>query len=166
MSKYLIDRIDDPPAIEVLYHSAVEAVEGSDRLERVVVRDATAGMRALEAAALFALIGAEPHPVDTGRRRARQRRFIFTGAELGNTPPRRPLWEGMERGPLPAEDQPARVFAAGDVRSGSVKHVASAAGEGSIAAHLASEHLRSRSTAIPGSPRRSQGVSVLTAGGW
>ncbi len=61
-------------------------------------------------------------------------------------------WDGMERGPYLLETNLPGVFAAGDVRSGSVKRVASAVGEGSIAAHFVSEHLGSRSTGVPGSP--------------
>jgi thioredoxin reductase (NADPH) len=58
----------------------------------------------------------------------------------------------MGRGPYLLETNLPGVFAAGDVRSRSVKRVASAAGEGSIAAHLVGEHLGSRSTGVPGSP--------------
>jgi len=156
MSEYLIERIAEQPAIEVLYQSAVEAVEGRGRLERVVVRDAIGGRRTLEAAALFVLIGAEPHtPWARGAVELDSDGFILTGAERGSTAERRPPWDGMERGPYQLETNLPGVFAAGDVRSGSVKRVASAVGEGSIAAHFVSEHLGSRSTGVPGSPRRS-----------
>ncbi len=156
MSEYLIERIAEQPAIEVLCHCAVEAVEGRGRLERVVVRDAIGGRRTLEAAALFVLIGAEPHtPWARGAVELDSDGFILTGAERGSTAERRPPWDGMERGPYQLETNLPGVFAAGDVRSGSVKRVASAVGEGSIAAHFVSEHLGSRSTGVPGSPRRS-----------
>jgi thioredoxin reductase (NADPH) len=142
MSEYLIERIAERPGIEVLYHCAVEAAEGGGRLERVVVRDAMGGLRTLEAAALFILIGAEPHTqwvrgavqLDTDG-------FIRTGAGIGSAAERRPPWDSLERGPYLLETSLPGVFAAGDVRSGSVKRVASAAGEGSIAAHLVSQHL-------------------------
>jgi thioredoxin reductase (NADPH) len=156
MSQYLIERIDEQPAIEVLYHSAVQAVEGGGRLERVIVRDATGGRRTLEAAALFVLIGAEPHTEWLrGAVELDSDGFILTGARPGSAAERRPPWDGMERGPYLLETSLPGVFAAGDVRSGSVKRVASAVGDGSIAAHLVSEHLGSRSTEVPGSPRRS-----------
>ncbi len=153
MSEYLIERIAEQPAIEVLYQSAVEAVEGRGRLERVVVRDAMGGRRTLETAALFVLIGAEPHTQWVrGAVELDSDGFILTGAGLGSTAERRPPWDGMERGPYLLETSLPGVFAAGDVRSGSVKRVASAVGEGSIAAHFVSEHLGSRSTGVPGSP--------------
>jgi thioredoxin reductase (NADPH) len=153
MSEYLVERIDEQPVIEVLYHCAVEAVEGRGRLERVVVRDAMGGRRTLQAAALFVLIGAEPHTQWVrGAVELDRDGFILTGAELGSGAERRPPWDGVERSPYLLETSLPGVFAAGDVRSGSVKRVASAVGEGSIAAHFAGGHLGSRSTSVPGSP--------------
>ena len=153
MSEYLIERIAEQPGIEVLYRSTVEAVEGRGRLERVVVRDATGGRSTLEAAALFVLIGAEPHTQWLrGAVELDSDGFILTGAGPGSTAERQPPWDGMERGPYLLETNLPGVFAAGDVRSGSVKRVASAVGEGSIAAHFVAEHLGSRSIGVPGSP--------------
>jgi len=80
--------------------------------------------------------------------------FILTGAGLGSAAERRPPWDGVKRSPYLLETSLPGVFAAGDVRSGSVKRVASAVGEGSIAAHFAGEHLGSRNTKVPGSRGR------------
>jgi thioredoxin reductase (NADPH) len=153
MSEYLAERIDEQPAIEVLRRSTVEYVDGGARLERVVVRDAAGGQRTIQAAALFVLIGAEPHTQwVAGAIELDSNGFILAGAELGSMaePPR----GAVGRGRSLLETSLPGVFAAGDVRSGSVKRVASAVGEGSIAAHFVGQYLASRSQAV-GSPHRS-----------
>jgi thioredoxin reductase (NADPH) len=151
MSEYLVERIEEQPAIEVLRHSAVAAVEGGGRLERVVVRDAAGRLRTVEAAALFVLIGAEPHTQWLrGAVELDADGFVRTGAGLGSAAERRPPWVGMERGPYPSETSLPGVFAAGDVRSGSVKRVSSAVGDGSIAAHFVGGHLRARTASVAG----------------
>jgi thioredoxin reductase (NADPH) len=98
MSEYLIERIAEQPAIEVLYQAAVEAVEECGRLEQVVVRDPMGSRRTLQAAALFVLIGAEP---DTqwlrGAIELDTDGFILTGAGLAPTAERQPPWDGMQR---------------------------------------------------------------------
>jgi thioredoxin reductase (NADPH) len=146
MSQYLIERIARQPTIQVLHRSEVRQLEGSGRLESVVVEELTSKTRrALNAAALFVLIGAEPHTQwladsiqldDHG--------FIMTGPDLPGRVRRLPRWKLLGRDPYLLETNLPGVFAAGDVRSGSVKRVAAAVGEGSIAVRFVSEHLGRR----------------------
>jgi thioredoxin reductase (NADPH) len=154
MSQYLIDRIhDQQPTIDLRPHTVVAELDGASRLESVVVKDLTDGARyTLPAAALFVLIGAEPHTqwlrgavsVDSSG-------FIVTGTNLDAQTRRQPPWSALGRDPYLLETSLPGVFAAGDVRSGSVKRVASAVGEGSIAVRFVSEHLSRRNSpdAIP-----------------
>ena len=107
------------------------------------MRDNTTGRaETLPAAALFILIGAEPHTDWLAATVQRDDRgFLLTGRDLlrdGQPPPGWPL----DRPPLLLETSLPGVFAAGDVRHGSVKRVASAVGEGAIAIQLVHDYLR------------------------
>jgi thioredoxin reductase (NADPH) len=146
MSQYLIDRIARHPAITIMSRCAVREVAGTGRLERVAVEDLTTSTRrTLAAGALFILIGAEPHTqwlaesieLDSDG-------FIVTGPDLSRQARSAPAWEKLGRDPYLLETSLPGVFAAGDVRSRSVKRVASAVGEGSIAIRFASERLGRR----------------------
>ena len=142
MSEYLIKEIDATANIEVRVRTEVMGGEGHGRLEALVLQDRATGERRREpAAALFVLIGAQPHtdwlpPVikrdDWG--------YVLTGQELlrGGKPP--PSWP-LERQPMLLETSVPGVFAAGDVRARSVKRVASAVGEGAIAIQLIHDYL-------------------------
>jgi thioredoxin reductase (NADPH) len=145
MSQYLIDRIEQRD-IEVLYQSAVEELEGDSRLKRVVIKDSrTASRKAINAAALFVLIGAEAHTQWVGSSvELDSSGFILTGSDLRPAVREQPRWKSLSRDPYLLETSLPGVFAAGDVRSGSVKRVASAVGEGSMAIRFASEHLARR----------------------
>jgi thioredoxin reductase (NADPH) len=143
MSHYLIDRIARQPAITIMTRSAVRGVDGTGQLEHVIVEDLTTSVgRTLAAAALFVLIGAEAHTdwlaeaieVDSHG-------FIVTGPDLSDEARHAPAWQKLGRDPYLVESSLPGVFAVGDVRSRSVKRVASAVGEGSIAIRFASEHL-------------------------
>ena len=117
------------------HHSAVRQLDGAGRLEQVVVEDlTTATQQTLNTSALFVLIGAEPHTEWlAGSIELDSHGFIVTGPDLSGQARQRPGWEKLTRDPYLLETSLPGVFAAGDVRSGSVKRVASAAGEGSIA---------------------------------
>ena len=112
---------------------------------RAVATASAAAVSTVPAAALFVLIGAEPHTqwlaesvvLDSNS-------FIVTGPDLSGQARNAPAWEELGRDPYLLEASLPGVFAVGDVRSGSVKRVASAAGEGSIAIRFASEHLGRR----------------------
>ena len=158
MSQYLTDRIARHPAITIMHRSAVREVDGAGRLERVVVDDLTTSTRrTLAAAALFVLIGAEAHTQWLAESiELDSHGFIVTGPDLSGQARNAPAWEKLGRDPYLLETSLPGVFAAGDVRSNSVKRVASAVGEGSIAIRLASEHLSRRTgPAATGPPARS-----------
>jgi thioredoxin reductase (NADPH) len=146
MSQYLIDRIDRQPAITIISRSAVRQVEGNGRLERVVVDDlTTSDRRTLAATALFVLIGAEAHTQWlTESIELDSHGFIVTGPDLSGQARNAPAWRNLGRDPYLVESSRPGVFAVGDVRSRSVKRVAAAVGEGSIAIRFASEHLGHR----------------------
>lgn len=117
--------------MSVRTETEVVAARGDARLEGLVLRDG-ASEEVLPAAALFVMIGAVPRtdwlPEDIARDSSG---FVLTGKDV---PPER--WP-LERAPLALETSMPAVFAAGDVRHGSIKRVASAAGEGSIAIQAA-----------------------------
>jgi thioredoxin reductase (NADPH) len=141
MSAYLRGELERTGNITVLLGTEVAAVHGTGRLEAVTIVDrATGTTRTLPAPALFVLIGAEPH-TDwlAGAVRRDQRGFVLTGLDLDRAggPPAWPL----ARPPLLLETSLPGVFAAGDVRHGSVKRVASAVGEGAIAVQLVHQYL-------------------------
>jgi thioredoxin reductase (NADPH) len=134
MSDYLIREIAAAPNIDVRYHVQVVDATGTDHLESLVLEDRQSGQRqSVPADAVFALIGAQPRTDWLGDSVARDRLgFILTGPDL--------LGEGtgagsdwpLDRQPMPHETSLPGVFAAGDVRQGSVKRVASAVGEGAV----------------------------------
>jgi thioredoxin reductase (NADPH) len=139
MSRYLADRIERS-GVEVLLDTEVRALEGDTMLEGVIAENKRTGeRRLLPARAMFVFIGADPH---TGWLRdcvALDRHgFVLTGPAAGAT------LGGGERGsrqPLLLETSRPGVLAAGDVRSGSIKRVASAVGEGSMAVRLVYDFL-------------------------
>ena len=133
MSHYLVREVEATPNVEVRTDTAVVGGGGDGRLEHLVLREGAAGDHETVAAdGLFVLIGARPHtdwlPAEVARD---ERGFVLTGEDLrrGDT------W-ALTRRPFSLETSMPGVFAAGDVRHGSVKRVASAVGEGSIAIQL------------------------------
>jgi thioredoxin reductase len=128
MSDYLIREIDATPNIGVRYGVRVVDGTGTDQLESLVLEDTQSQTRqSYPADALFVLIGSQARTEWLGRSVARdQRGFILTGPDLMSAD-----WS-QDRPPLPHETSLPGVFAAGDVRRGSVKRVASAVGEGAV----------------------------------
>ena len=133
MSTYLIRAVEATPNIEVRTGMTVSGGGGEGRLERLVLRNEDSGEEeTMAAGALFVLIGADPHTDWLPREVARERHgFLLTGDELLD----RDEWP-LRRRPYTLETSMPGVFAAGDVRHASVKRVASAVGEGSIAIQL------------------------------
>lgn len=133
MSHYLAERIQATPNIEIRYHSTVAEVCGCERLERVVLLDTDSGERETEvASALFVFIGAAPRTDWLDGRVARDEKgFILAGPDV-LTKSGTKMW-GLERDPYLMETSIPGVFAAGDVRLGSGKRVATAVGEGATA---------------------------------
>jgi thioredoxin reductase (NADPH) len=142
MSAYLIQQIRAIPTITVLTRTEVVGAEGGDHLEALYIRDnATGEERKVAAHWLFVFIGAEPKTdwLD-GVVALDSRGFVTSGLDLlldGRRPPGWPL----DRDPYLLETSLPGVFAAGDVRSGSVKRVASAVGEGALAVTLVHQYL-------------------------
>ena len=142
MSDYLVQEVQATPNIAVVPHTEVVDGHGRQRLEGLTLRDRhTGATRTVPASAVFVLIGAEPRTewLD-GVVERDERGYVLTGRDLvrdGRLPPGWPL----ERPPLLLETSLPGVFAAGDVRYRSVKRVASAVGEGSIAVQLVHEYL-------------------------
>jgi thioredoxin reductase (NADPH) len=142
MSDYLIKEIEATDNVEVRLNTRVIGGGGKGRLESLILRDFASGLtETVSAAALFVLVGAEPHTAWLPEEIERDERgFVLTGGDL--------LWDGrlperwdLERPPMPLETSVPGVFAVGDVRHGSVKRVASAVGEGSIAIQMVHGHL-------------------------
>ena len=142
MSRYLIEEIEATENIQVRLNTRVIDGGGQGRLEHLVLKDRASGLtETFPAAALFVLIGARPHtewlPEEVMRD---ERGYIITGNDLlrdGSPPEGWPL----ERHPMLLETSVPGVFAGGDVRCGSVKRVASAVGEGSIAIQMVHKYL-------------------------
>jgi len=132
MSDYLIREIGAAPNIDVMYHVQVIDGTGADRLESLVLEDRqTRTRQSVMADALFVLIGSEPRTEWLGDGVARDRwGFILTGPDLmDETNGQQARWPA-DRPPLLHETSLPGVFAAGDVRRGSIKRVASAVGDG------------------------------------
>jgi len=131
MSDYLVREIGAAPNVDVRYQVQVAGGAGRGHLESLVLADRASGtLRQVPADALFVLIGSEPRAEWLGHSVTRdQWGFILTGPDL----PGEAIggWR-LDRPPLPLETSLPGVFAAGDVRHGSVKRVASAVGEGAI----------------------------------
>ena len=127
MSHYLADRIESNPRVEVMLHTEVRELVGTDGLEAVVAEDNQTGARTrLHTRAMFVLIGAEPCTAWLAPSLALDDKgFVLTGFDDS----------------LPLETSLPGVFAVGDVRSQSVKRVASAVGEGAMAVRLVHEHV-------------------------
>jgi thioredoxin reductase (NADPH) len=138
MSAYLVDRIEADGRIRVVAHTTVKAARGEMRLEELTLCDhAGGGERTVPAERLFVFIGALPNTDWLGGVVARDARgFLLSGRDLRRADVSWPL----ERDPLPLETSIPGVFAAGDVRHGSVKRVASAVGEGAMAVQLVNEY--------------------------
>ena len=129
MSAYLVDAISAMPMIKVHVNTVVAGGGGEGQLEWVTLRDRTNGQEQhLPLASLFVMIGARPRtdwlPAEVDRD---SYGFLYTGAEAAACE----SWK-LPRSPHPHETTVPGLFAVGDVRSGSVKRVASAVGEGSV----------------------------------
>ena len=141
MSRYLIDRIEASEKISVEYRTEVAGALGERRLEGLRVRSNGTDEQEVAADAVFVFVGQAPRTSWLeGVVRRDDRGFVLTGNDLGIPPPDWPLAVP----PLPLETSVPGVFAAGDVRHGSVKRIASAVGEGAMAVRFAHERLAGR----------------------
>ncbi len=137
MSRYLIQRIDQNPNIELHYKTEIVALEGNNKhLERVTWLDRESGQTSVQNIRhVFVMAGASPR-TDwlKGCIAMDEKGFIITGRDLESLADN-PKWP-LARTPQMLETSLPGVFAVGDVRSGNVKRVASAVGEGAIAVHM------------------------------
>ncbi|WP_432118586.1 FAD-dependent oxidoreductase [Streptomyces sp. bgisy032] len=149
MSRYLIDQVERHPRVRVLLRTEMTEALGDTTLEAVDVVDHRTGEhRRLTVRALFVFTGADPHTEWlSGVLALDARGFVLTGpeAQARSVPD---VWQSQGRDCMTLETSLPGVFAAGDVRSGSVKRVASAVGEGAMSIHFV--HRCLGRTAAPG----------------
>jgi thioredoxin reductase (NADPH) len=144
MSSYLVDRIETTPNIEVRFNTEIRACHGTDRLETLELwNNKSSEAESVEAGYLFVFLGAAPRTQWLKDLIACDARgFILTGPELAESDALR-KWP-LERPPYHLETSVPGVFASGDVRHDSVKRVASAVGEGSVAVYFMHQVLAGR----------------------
>jgi thioredoxin reductase (NADPH) len=137
MSRYLIRRIEETPKITLRTHTEVVALEGDGRLESISWKNQeTEDVEKRPIRHLFSMTGASPNTAWLqGCIKLDDRQFVKTGADLHAQDLESARWP-LSRQPYLFETSVPRVFAVGDVRSGSVKRVASAVGEGSVVVQL------------------------------
>jgi thioredoxin reductase (NADPH) len=138
MSRYLIQRIVENPAIELHFQTEIVALAGGSHLERVTWLNRASGEESLhDIRHAFVMAGASPR-TDwlSGCLALDQQGFILTGRELDPILDSAPIKWPLSRPPQMLETSLPAVFAVGDIRSDNVKRVASAVGEGSISIHL------------------------------
>jgi thioredoxin reductase (NADPH) len=137
MSRYLIQRIENTPNIQLRPRTQVEALEGDDGLERIRWRELDTGEReTLNLRTLFLMTGADPNTAWLeGCLLLDDKKFVRTGADLLPEDLAAARWS-LPRRPYLMETSIPGVFCVGDARSSSVKRVASAVGEGSICIQL------------------------------
>jgi thioredoxin reductase (NADPH) len=134
MSRYLIRRIEDNPAIRLLSHTEIAGLEGNGHLERVTWRDNRSGhVETQDVRHVFMMTGAVPNTGWLGQCLVLDDKgFIKTGPDLSQADLMAAAWP-LTRPPYLLETSRPGIFAVGDVRGGNIKRVASAVGEGSIA---------------------------------
>jgi thioredoxin reductase (NADPH) len=137
MSRYLIRRIEENPKIDVHYETEILRVDGRDHLENVTWQDKKTGeISERKMRHLFVMTGASPHTEWLrGCLALDGKGFVLTGYDLDRLTLQELQWP-LSRPPQILETSLPGVFAVGDIRSGNVKRVAAAVGEGSIAIHL------------------------------
>jgi thioredoxin reductase (NADPH) len=142
MSRYLIDQIDATKNISVMAHAEVAGVIGADHLEAVTLRNTESGATdTVPADAMFIYIGAIPHSDILANVVERDEfGFIYTGQDLIREGRRPKNWP-LRRDPFLMETSVPGIFAAGDVRHGVMRRVASAVGQGAVAISLVHKYL-------------------------
>jgi thioredoxin reductase (NADPH) len=145
MSRYLVDRIESMDNVTIRLNSNVTGLEGDDHLGAVRIKSKDGAEEILKTSTLFLFIGAEPNTNWLrGCVELDKRGFVLTGIQLAPETPRLERWSAIGRAPFLLETSLPGVFAAGDVRSGSVKRVASAVGDGAMAVSFVHAHIGAR----------------------
>src|SRR5947207_12246254 len=131
MSSYLSRRVETQKNIEILFHTQIRKMSGRKMLEEAELENTRTGeRRVVQTPAIFSMIGANPCTEWLpGEIERDEKGFIKTGSEVANASG----WKENKRQPTPLESSLPNVFAAGDVRSGSIKRCAAAVGEGGMA---------------------------------
>jgi thioredoxin reductase (NADPH) len=144
MSHYLIHQIDETANIHMLLNSKVTEVRGENKLESVTITNSQTGqVLTLPSRGLYIFIGAVPHTdVLVGLIERDANGFILTGPDLIHNGREHPQGWTLDRQPYLFETNVPGIFAAGDVRHGSMKRVAASVGEGSIAVQLVHQYLK------------------------
>lgn len=142
MSQYLVDQINGQDNIEVLLNTRVVEVSGEHGVEHIELEDTAAGeKRTLDASAIFIFVGAVPHSSFVADLvRTNERGFVYTGQDIFLGDERPESWS-IERDPFLLETSVPGIFAAGDVRHGAVRRVASAVGQGSVVVSMIHKYL-------------------------
>jgi thioredoxin reductase (NADPH) len=144
MSHYLIHQIHETSNIHVLLNSKVTEVRGENKLEFITIaNDQTGQLQTFPSHGLYIFIGAVPHTdVLVGLIERDANGFILTGPDLIHNGHKYPQGWTLDRQPFLLETNIPGIFAAGDVRHGSMKRVAASVGEGSIAVQLVHQYLK------------------------
>jgi len=138
MSQYLVHQIKETEKIKVMLNSVVTEVKGDNKLEQITINNTKTGdQQSFQASGLFIFIGAEPH-TDwlAGIVQRDPKGFVLTGPDLIQQNGDRPKGWLLNRQPFLLETSIPGIFAAGDVRHGSIKRIAAGVGEGSMAIQL------------------------------
>jgi thioredoxin reductase (NADPH) len=145
MSYHLINQINGTSNIHILLNSKVTEVQGENRLELVTVYNTQTGeQHTVPCSILYIFIGAVPHTeVLAGIIERDANGFILTGQDLIQDGRKHPRGWSLDRPPFLLETNVPGIFAAGDVRHGSTKRVATGVGEGSLAVQLIHQYLKS-----------------------
>jgi thioredoxin reductase (NADPH) len=143
-SQYLVHQINETNNIRVLLNSIVSEVRGENKLEGITIANTQTGeQQSVPAAGLFIFIGAEPHTDWLAQIIKRDvHGFILTGLDLVQNDLGLPEGWELDRQPFLLETIIPGIFAAGDVRHGSIKRIAAGVGEGSTAIQLIHEYLK------------------------
>ena len=142
MSRYLVDRIEKMRNVTIHRGAVISELEGNDRLSALQITVKSGDTRTITTSSLFSFCGADPKTnwldgcVDLDNRG-----FVLTGSALQAGLAGTERWRAAGRGPFLLETSLPGVFAAGDVRSGSAKRVASAVGEGAMAVSFVHAHI-------------------------
>ena len=142
MSTYLIDQIRQTENITTLRNTELTAVEGTKKLESITLKNNETGESVSEKAdAVFIFIGAVPSTEMTGDLIQKDEgHYIYTGPDLSHDGSRPKNWT-LSRDPFILETNVPGIFAAGDVRHGAIRRVASAVGQGAVAVELIHKYL-------------------------
>ena len=144
MSRYLIRRIEENPNITLWTHSEIVGLEGDETLHTVRWKTGDGSIETRKIGHVFLMLGAEPNSKWLeGCVALDDKGFVKTGVDLSKDELAEGKWN-LERQPFLFETNRHRVFAVGDVRSGSVKRVASAVGEGAMAVSLVHRYLEAQ----------------------